>query len=178
MLNEHSQVVVQSQSCVPLEWVAISFAGDLPDPGIEPRSPALQTDSLPTELQGKLNTHRIHPQFIPDFKGNVSAMVSWLMVLAISLLCVSHSVVSNSFRPHGVQPARFLCPWDSPGKNTGVGCHFLLQRIFLTQRSNLGQSLGLLHCMQTLYHLSHQVAILWTFKKNHDKEIAFYSYSS
>ena len=35
---------------------------------------------------------------------------------------------------------------------TGVGCHFLLQRIFLTQRSNL----GLLHCRQTLYHLSHQ----------------------
>ena len=35
-----------------LEWVAISFSGDLPDPGIEPRSPALQTDSLLTELQG------------------------------------------------------------------------------------------------------------------------------
>ena len=30
-------------------------------------------------------------------------------------------------RPHGLQPARLLCPWDSPGKNTGVGCHFLLQ---------------------------------------------------
>ena len=41
---------------------------------------------------------------------------------------------------------------DSPGKNTGVGCHFLLQGIFLTQESNL----GLLHCRQTLYHLSHQ----------------------
>ena len=34
-------------------------------------------------------------------------------------------------------PARFLCPWDSPGKNTGVGCHALLQGIFLTQGSNL-----------------------------------------
>ena len=32
---------------------------------------------------------------------------------------------------------RLLCPWDSPGKNTGVGCHFLLQKIFLTQGSNL-----------------------------------------
>ena len=32
--------------------------------------------------------------------------------------------------------ARLLCPWDSPGKNTGVGCHALLQGIFLTQRSN------------------------------------------
>ena len=37
--------------------------------------------------------------------------------------CVSHSVVSNSLRPHGLQPAT-LCPWNSPGKNTGVGCHF------------------------------------------------------
>ena len=43
----------------------------------------------------------------------------------------SCSVVSDSLRPH--RPARFLCPWNSPGKNTGVGCHFLLQGIFLTQ---------------------------------------------
>ena len=41
--------------------------------------------------------------------------------------------------PHGLQPsARFLCPWDFPGKNTGVGCHSLLQGIFLTQELNLG----------------------------------------
>ena len=37
--------------------------------------------------------------------------------------------------PHGLQPARLLCPWDSPGKNTGVGSHSLLQRIFQTQAS-------------------------------------------
>ena len=36
-----------------------------------------------------------------------------------------------------MQPSRLLCPWDSPGKNTGVGCHFLLQGIFPTQGSNL-----------------------------------------
>ena len=41
-----------------------------------------------------------------------------------------------TLRPHGLQPARLLCPWDYLGKNTGVGCHFLLQRIFLTQGSN------------------------------------------
>ena len=33
------------------------------------------------------------------------------------------SVMSDSLRPRGLQPARLLCPWDSPGKNTGVGCH-------------------------------------------------------
>ena len=49
-------------------------------------------------------------------------------------------------------PSRLLCPWDFPGKNTKVGCHFLLQRISLTQGSNS----DLLHCRQILYHLSHQ----------------------
>ena len=48
-------------------------------------------------------------------------------------------------------PARLLCQWNSPDKNTGVGSHSLLQRIFLTQGSNL----GLLHCRQILYPLSH-----------------------
>ena len=40
------------------------------------------------------------------------------------------------FRPHGLQPTGLLCPWDSPGKNTGVGGHSLLHGIFLTQGSN------------------------------------------
>ena len=39
----------------------------------------------------------------------------------------SRSVVSDSLRPHGVWPARLLCPWDSPGKITGLDCHSLLQ---------------------------------------------------
>ena len=47
-------------------------------------------------------------------------------------------------------PARLLCPWNSPGKNTGVGCHALLQGIFLTQGSNLNL-LQLLCCSQLLY---------------------------
>ena len=67
-------------------------------------------------------------------------------------MCVSRSVVSNSLRPHELQPTRLLCPWNSPGKNTGVGCHFLLQGISLTQGSNP----GLPHCRQTLYCLSYQ----------------------
>ena len=41
--------------------------------------------------------------------------------------CQVASVVSDSVRPHGLQPTRFLHPWDSPGKNTGVGYHILLQ---------------------------------------------------
>ena len=55
-------------------------------------------------------------------------------------------------RPYGLQPARLLCPWDFPGKNTGVGCYFLLQEIFPSQES----SLGLLHCRQILYQLGYK----------------------
>ena len=46
-----------------------------------------------------------------------------------------HSVVSDSLRPHGLQPTRFLHPWNFLGKSTGVGCHFLLQGIFPTEGS-------------------------------------------
>ena len=48
------------------------------------------------------------------------------------------SVVSDSLQPQGQKPTRLLCPWDSPGKSTGVGCHFLLLGILLTQRLNPG----------------------------------------
>ena len=74
------------------------------------------------------------------------------MNLGVGSESESHSVVSSSLQPHGLWPTRLLCPWNSPGKNTGAGCHFLLQGIFPTQRLNL----GLLHCRQIVYHLNHQ----------------------
>ena len=64
----------------------------------------------------------------------------------------SRSLVFDSLQPHGLDSVRFLCPWDSPGKNTRVGCHSLLQGIFLTQ----GSYPDLLLCRQILYHLSYQ----------------------
>ena len=63
--------------------------------------------------------------------------------------------MSNSLLLSGLLPARHLCSWNFQGKNTGVGCHFLLQGIFPTQESNR----GLPHCRQMLYHLSHQGTI-------------------
>ena len=42
------------------------------------------------------------------------------------LVCVlSGTVMSDSLQPHGLQPTRLFCPWNFPGKNTGVDCHFL-----------------------------------------------------
>ena len=52
----------------------------------------------------------------------------------------SSSVVSDSVRPHRGQPTRLPCPWDSPGKNTGVGCHFLLQCMKVKSESEVTQS--------------------------------------
>ena len=52
-------------------------------------------------------------------------------------VCWIASVVSNSSSPYGLWPTRLLCPWDSPGKNVGVGCHVFLQGIFPTWWWNL-----------------------------------------
>ena len=57
-------------------------------------------------------------------------------LLSSGYLCVHASVVFDSLWHHGPQLARVLCPWDSPGNNTGVGCHALLQGIFLIWGSN------------------------------------------
>ena len=57
--------------------------------------------------------------------------------------------MSDSLRPHRWQPTRLPCPWDSPGKNTGVGCHFLLQCMKVKSESEVSQSCPTL-------------AILWT----------------
>ena len=63
---------------------------------------------------------------------------------------------STSVMSESLQPTRLLCLWDFPGKNTGVGCHALLQGIFPTKGSNP----HLLYCRQILYHWVPQEA-LW-----------------
>ena len=57
-----------------------------------------------------------------------------------SLFAAVTSVVSDSVRPHKRQPTRLPHPWDSPGKNTGVGCHFLLQCMKVKSESEVAQS--------------------------------------
>ena len=79
-------------------------------------------------------------------------------VLRLLFLLFSCSVVSDSLQPHGLKPARLLCPWDFPGRNTGLGCHALLQEIFLTQGSNP----CLLHWEAGSLPLSHQGSPLYS----------------
>ena len=54
--------------------------------------------------------------------------------------CCVTSIVSDSVRPHRRQPTRLCCPWDSPGKNSGVSCHFLLQCMKVKSESEVAQS--------------------------------------
>ena len=88
------------------------------DPGIKPTSsvsPAFQVDSLPAEPSGK--------------------------PLETLCACQVASIVSYSLQPYGPWPTRFLCPWDSLGQNTGMGCHALLQGYQYLNCSG-GDSLG------------------------------------
>ena len=78
---------------------------------------------------------------------NILFVIIYLVCVCVCV-CVTQSC--STLQPHGLQTARLLCPWNSPGNKTGVGCHFLLQGIFSTHRANL----GFLHCRQILYCLS------------------------
>ena len=82
----------------------------------------------------------------------INSPLSYFFVVAVSAkLCPTH------LRSDELQPTRLLCPWDSPGNNTGAGCHFLLQGIFLTQESNP----HLLHWHTDSLPLNHQRSYLF-----------------
>ena len=72
--------------------------------------------------------------FINGWKFRI-VFTFWLM-----LLLLVASVVFHSVRPQRQQPTRLPGPWDSPGKNTGVGCHFLLQCMKVKSESEVAQS--------------------------------------
>ena len=83
---------------------------------------------------------------------------------------LSRSIVSGSLQPHGWWLARLLCSWDSPGKNTGVGCHSLLQRIFQTQdltqvSHTAGRTVSATWEAPTLccYHTNSRLSSQWYF---------------
>ena len=94
--------------------------------------------------QGKYRNQDYHRFFKSHLQGGtVKEIWKWKW---------SHSIMSDSLRPHGLGPTRLLCPWDFLGHSIGVDCHFLLQGIFPIQGSNP----GLPHCRQTLYRLSQE----------------------
>ena len=107
------------------DWSGLTFPspGDLPDPGIEP------TSLVSPALAGKDYLPRVPPLCMLSHFSHVQLFVT------------PRTIVLQAHPSMGF-----------PRQDTGVGCHFILQGIFLTQELNL----GLLHCRQILYHLSHQ----------------------
>jgi len=113
------------------KWVAL---------GLLMFSCSVMSDSLwPHVLQ---HTRLPWPSLSPGVRSN-SCSLNWKCHPTMSssaARCESESVsclvVSDCLWPHGLQSARLFCPWNSPGKNTGVGYHFLLQGILPTQGSN------------------------------------------
>ena len=118
-------------------------------------------NSINRELEFSLNTYSYcHLYLYPEIKGSfdfhqgypLNAVQLWVNKAVFcqlpclirhsihSVVCVfMHAKLLQSYltlRPYGLQPARLLCPWDSPGKNTEVACLFLLPGIFPTQGSN------------------------------------------
>ena len=89
---------------------------------------------------GRISTDKTHvvPKGIYRFSAAAAAAVA--------------SAVSNSVRPHRRQPTRLPRPWDSLGKNTGVGCHFLLQRMKVKSESEVAQSRPTLATSWTAAH--------------------------
>ena len=78
--------------------------------------------------------------------------IVYIQATAKTVLMLSRSVTLCD----SMDPAKLLCPWDSPDKNTGVGCYSLFQGIFPTQ----GLNPGFLNCRQILHPLSHQGNLL------------------
>ena len=163
---------VQSLSCVHLfvtPWTVVHLAplskgfprqefcsrlsfpspGNLPYPGIEPTFPALAGGFFTTEPPGPrhfLTWFKFHDQS-KSIIANTLNSLGQISICILFFLLFRCPVESNSLQPHGLQPARLLWPWDFLGKNSGVGCHFLLQGIFPTRGSNP----HLLHWKSVLY---------------------------
>ena len=68
-----------------------------------------------------------------------TSRATWERSSVMLLLLLSLSVMSDSVQPNRQQPTRLPCPWDSPGKSTGVGCHFLLQCMKVKSESEFAQ---------------------------------------
>ena len=81
----------------------------------------------------------------PEHWGFFIWNIPLIMYCCCCCCCWVASVVSNSVQPQRRQPTKLHRPWDSPGKNTGVGCHFLLQCMKVKNESEVAQSCLTLH---------------------------------
>ena len=152
----------QFSECWVLSWLFHSPLGALmpcksqkkglcfPDPRSPHPSPKDSVDEKPLDSLFTLAPpHHLFPS-VKVFSFPCHGELEWTRFTMVVYVLISQSC--QMVCDHGVcDPMGCSPPWNSPGKNTWVGSHFLLQGIFWTQESNLGLS----HCRQILYHLSH-----------------------
>ena len=141
----------------------------LPSKNLTTCHTSTSTTLAQTTITSYLDYHNSILSACPNSALHVFTQVSKVRAVKCVYM-LSHSMVSASLWSYGLWPARLLCPWDSPGKNTGVGCHFLLQGIFLTQ----GLNPCLLHCRWILYHWATGEALRATIFLLFPKSIPFF----
>ena len=121
-----------------------------------------------------MRPHRQQPTRLPIPGIFQARTLEWVAISFSNAWKWSHSVGSISSWPHGLQPTRLLCPWDFPGKSTGVGCHCLWQFVFWLRMTVFPTSLLTFFLFETdlwvksgrysftfnKYSLFHQVKIL------------------
>ena len=96
-------------------------------------------------------------------------LLFYLDIIFIYMCVCVYAQSCPTLQPHGLQPTRLLSPWDFPGKNTGVDCHFLLQESFPTQ----GLNLSLLQVDSLpLHHLGSPYIYIYTFFS-----VSFFTYT-
>ena len=146
------------EKCILLLCVSHSVVSD---PHVTPwtvtrQAPLLMGFSKQEYSRQGVGSHSLLQGIFPT-QGSNLGLLHCRRILSQGSFCYaeSESEVTQSCPtlcdPMDCKPTRLLHPWDFPGNTTGVGCHFLLHGIFLTQ----GLNPGLLHCRQTLYRLSH-----------------------
>ena len=120
--------------CLPISLIIFTVTALNPFPGRLPSSTRLFSEVL--SCFSVWNTLLCHLVLLSCLYFYVSGrLVTFSHLAAKSLQSCPISV-----RPHRRQPTRLPCPWDSPGKNTGVGCHFLLQCMKVKRESEVAQS--------------------------------------
>ena len=128
-------------------WSGLPFPSprDLPNLGLKPGSLTLQANSLPSEPPGNPHKEVIFPKwkritchFIPLFRKRICR---WPLAVAAAAAAAAKTHQSClTLRPNRRQPTRLPCPWESPGKNTRMGCHCLLQCMKVKSESEVTQS--------------------------------------
>ena len=154
LLREHSVLAFHNTRILKYHWLQILNSNTLIPVGLTPNWVKVKTKPRGPIIFA-------HFPFLTRYMFG-DHLFKWFIYF-------SHSVLSNSLQSHGLKPTRLLFPRNSTSKNTGVGCHSLLQRIFPTQGSNL----GLLHCRQILYLLSHKGSLIY-LKVSQNSEIMNY----